>query len=289
VFQLSGSTWVQTQKLTPNDGTTNGTFGKAVAIANGYALIGAGGSSDTNGVTVLGSIYSFHLTAGSWVQTQRILAPDQNDTSAHFGESVAMSGNSAIVGAYSATVSGHLGQGAVYTYNNFGGTWTLGDKLTASDGATRDNFGVSVAYQGTTALIGAQGATINGETSQGAVYYFSLAGSFWSQLQKLTASDGSAINLFGASVNVVDTSSLVGAYAVNSYRGASYLFGQGTGGTWTQQDEVMASDGQSLDRFGAATSLATCTALIGAYGDNALQGAAYFYARSCIGPGGGSP
>ena len=292
VFQLSGNTWTQTQKLTASDGVALGTFGGAVAIADGYALIGAGGAA-TGGVTVLGSVYSFNLSQGTWVQTQRILAPDQNDTTAHFGESIAISGNSALIGAYASTVNGHLGQGAVYNYNRFGGIWTLGNQLTASDGAARDNFGVSVAIQGTSALIGAPGAAINGNISQGAVYFFAGAGSYWNEIQKLAATDGTAINLFGASVNLVGSSALVGAYAVNSNRGAAYLFGQNTLGVWSQKDELMASDGQSSNVFGYFTALDSCTALVSAWNaavaGNAGQGAAYFYARQCIGQGGNSP
>jgi hypothetical protein len=142
-------------------------------------------------------------------------------------------------------------------------------------------------------LIGAPGAAIDGQTSQGAVYFFAKAGSFWNEIQKLTALDGTSINLFGASVNLVDSSALAGAYAVNSYQGAAYLFGQGTDGSWAQTTELMASDGQSSDVFGYFTSLDPCTALISAWGanvgGNADQGAAYFYARPCIGPGGASP
>jgi len=181
----------------------------------------------------------------------------------------------------------------VYNYNRFGGTWNLGSMLTASDGAARDNFGASVAIQGTSALIGSPGALINGNISQGAVYFFANAGSFWNELQKLTATSGTSINLFGASVNLVGSSALVGAYAVNSYRGAAYLFGQNTLGVWSQKDELMASDGQPSDVFGYYTSLDPCTALVSAWGAdvgaNAGQGAAYFYARQCIGSGGNSP
>jgi hypothetical protein len=84
-FTRSGSTWTQQQKLTASDGVAKDTFGDAVVMNSNVALISAGGSS-TGGVYVLGSVYVFNWvashTGGSWVQSQRILAPDQTDQTA---------------------------------------------------------------------------------------------------------------------------------------------------------------------------------------------------------------
>jgi hypothetical protein len=291
VFNLVGGVWVQKQKLTPSDGTANGTFGKAVALSGSHLLIGAGGATIAD-VHVRGSVYAFEFvpspTGGAWNQVQRILAPDPSDDTAFFGNAVAISGNTALVGAYAAAVSGHVGQGAVYVFNLFGGTWQLGDKLTASDGAARDNFGVSFGFQGTTAFIGAPGATINGNISQGAVYRFDLAGAIWVEAQKLIASDGTATNLFGGAVSFAGSRVLAGAYAANNYRGSAYIFGPSSSGVWTQRRKLTASDGQPHDVFGHFTALDTRTALVSAYsadiGGNSGQGATYFYDLGPIGP-----
>lgn len=291
VFNLVGGAWVQKQKLTPSDLSVNGTFGKSVALSGSHLLIGAGGAT-VGDVHVRGSVYVFDFvpspSGGAWNQVQRILAPDQNDETAFFGNAVAISGNTALVGAYASAISGHIGQGAVYVFNLFGGTWRLGDKLTASDGAARDNFGVSFGFQGTTAFIGAPGATINGNISQGAVYRFDLAGSIWVEAQKLIAADGTATNLFGGSVSFAGARVLVGAYAANDYRGAAYLFGPSAGGVWTQRRKLTASDAQPHDVFGHFTALDTRTALVSAYsadiGGNSGQGATYFYDLGPIGP-----
>jgi len=287
LFSLVGTSWVQKQKLTPNGGEAFGTFGKCIALNAKYALIGAGGAS-TNNQYVKGSLYVFTFvpsnTGGSWNQTQRILAPDPNDDTAFFGCAAAMTNDTAIVGAYASTVGGNLGQGITYVFSLSGGNWILSDKLTASDGAARDNFGVSLALQGKTAFIGAPGNA----TSQGAVYRFEKQGAHWVQAQKLTALDGTQISFFGASVNFANARVLVGAYATNSYRGAAYVFSASSGGVWAQRRKMAPADAETGDVFGYHTALDNDTALVSSWGadvgNNPGQGVAYLYHLGPLGP-----
>jgi hypothetical protein len=292
VFNLVGNRFVEKQKLTASDGTALGTFGKCIAFDGTHALFGAGGAASAAGTHVLGSVYAFTFvpsaTGGSWNQVQRIAAPDPNDDTAFFGNAVALSGHTMLVGAYASAIQGRVGQGAVYVYNFFGGSWRLGDKLTATDGNGRDNFGVSIGFQGKTAFIGAPGNAVNGNISQGAVYRFDEAGSLWIEAQKLVASDGAMTNLFGASVSYSHPRVLIGAYAVNSYRGAAYVFAAASNGTWTQRRKLAASDGQPSDVYGHQTALDGNVALVPAYsadiGANSGQGAVYFYDLGPVGP-----
>lgn len=292
VFNLVGNRFVEKQKLTASDGAAFDTFGKCVAFDGTHALFGAGGAANAAGTHVLGSVYAFNFvpsaSGGSWSQVQRITAPDPNDDTAFFGNSVALSGHTILVGAYASAIQGRVGQGAAYVYNFFGGRWVLGDKLTASDGSGRDNFGISIGFQGRTAFIGAPGHAVNGNISQGAVYRFDEAGSLWIEAQKLVASDGTATNLFGASVSYSHPRVLIGAYAVNSYRGAAYVFAAASNGTWTQRRKLAASDGQPSDVYGHQTALDGNVALVPAYsadiGANSGQGAVYFYDLGPVGP-----
>jgi hypothetical protein len=288
-FTRSGSTWTQQQKLTASDGAAKDTFGDAVVMNSNVALISAGGSS-TGGVYVLGSVYVFNWvashTGGSWVQSQRILAPDQTDQTAFFGSSLALSGTQALAGARASTIGGNLGQGAAYVLAQSGSTWTVAAKLAASDGAARDNFGLGLGLNGSTAYIGSPGAAIIGAISQGALYRFTQSGSTWTQVQKVTASDGAAFSLFGASVSQSLNTVMVGSYAFDNYLGRAYLFTENTSGTLTQSDELSASDGVSGDVFGYFTALDPCTAIATSYTNDVNghdeQGAAYFYSRVCL-------
>ena len=150
-----------------------------------------------------------------------------------FGYSVSLSadGNTALIGAYGATVGANAYQGAAYVFVISGGTWSQQQKLTASDGAAGDYFGCSVSLSGdgNTALIGANAATVGANTYQGAAYVFVISGGTWSQQQKLTASDGAAYDQFGCSVSLSadGNTALIGAWATvgaNAYQGAAYVF-----------------------------------------------------------------
>jgi hypothetical protein len=200
-----------------------------------------------------------------------------------FGFSVALSGTTALVGAVSKTIGLNRNQGAAYVFTFNGSTWIPKQELTASDGATLDAFGVSVALSGTTALVGASGKTIGSNSRQGAVYVFTSNGSTWIQKQELTASDG-ASDAFGVSVALSGTEALVGAcnktIGSNTDQGAAYVF-TFDGSTWSQQQELTASDGAANDAFGFSVDLSGTETLVGAFnktiGSDTGRGAAYVF------------
>ena len=152
-------------------------------------------------------------------------------------------------------------------------------ELTASDGVAVDFFGGAVALSadGNTALIKA--ASKNGP---GVVYVFVRSGATWSQQQKLNASDGAAGDAFGGAValSADGNTALIGALG-KSNKGAAYVFVR-SGITWSQQQELTASDGAAFDSFGERLALSADgnTALIGAKLKNNQQGAAYVFVRS---------
>jgi hypothetical protein len=281
VFEYDGNTWQQRQKLVPADGTAFGTFGRAVALTQSYLLVGAGGAG-TNNVHVLGSVYIYRSAPGGWTEVQKIDAPDPDDDTAFFGFPLAISGSTALVGSYAATVNGNLGQGAVYAYKLLGGSWTQTAKLLARDGHARDNFGVSLAIEGKTAFVGAPGATVHGNVSQGTVYRFEEQGAQWTQVQQLAIQQGVPISFFGSSVNYQSPTLLIGSYAINSYRGAAYVFGRANAAApFALKRKLVANDGQPGDVLGYFSALDGGTALATAggadVGPNLSQGAAYFF------------
>lgn len=282
LFALSGGTWTERQKLVSASGVPFDTFGTAVAFGSSTAFIGAGGAMNA-GHLIPRKVYTFEAPAtrsGSWVQGPTLYSPDAIDVNGAFGESMAVSGNFALIGARASTVGANIGQGKVFAYERSQGVWKLVQKLAASDGGARDNFGLSLALDGTTAMIGAPGATIDGQVSTGSVYVWERPHGSWIQSSKIIADEAAAIRLFGASVSLSGSTMLVGAYAASAYHGAAYLF-RHAGAQWKQIQKLTASDGAAGDVFGYYTSVTTRTALVGAYtakvGANVQQGAAYFY------------
>ncbi|HEU4664704.1 MAG TPA: hypothetical protein VFS55_11810 [Dokdonella sp.] len=279
--------WAETQRLTASDGARLGTFGTAVAFHDEYAFVGAGGAN-SHGEYVPRRVYVFRRTSRTgnhWTQTQVLDNPDPADVTSSFGAALAASADFLLVGARSATLQGKIGQGIVYVYRHKNGIWSLDGKMSDAHGAARDNFGCSIALQGHTALIGAQGAVVGG--NQGAVYQYAFKGTSWQFAGKLTPTNAMSPALFGASVSISGDAALIGAYAEKQYQGAAYLF-RLKSGTYAQQLRLTAADGVANDVFGHYGALDGAAAVVGAYtkkvGANVQQGAVYFYAGPSIGP-----
>jgi hypothetical protein len=285
VFTRNGPIWVQQQKLVATDGAALDQFGISVALDGDTALIGAD-QANVGDNTNQGAAYVFRRSGTSWSQEQKLLATDSAAFDG-FGRSVALDGETALVGAYQADVGGNSNQGAAYVFTRSGTSWSQQWKLVAADGAAGDWFGRAVALDGETALVGAHLATVGGNTWQGAAYVFTRSGTNWSQQQKLVAADGAGSDFFGISVALDGNTALVGAYRANvgdnSNQGAAYVFTR-SGASWSQQQKLVAADGAADDEFGHSVALDGETALVGAnlanVGGNSSQGAAHVFRRS---------
>ncbi|MGH8428716.1 MAG: hypothetical protein ACRES7_12205 [Gammaproteobacteria bacterium] len=283
-FKESNGVWTQTQRLTASDGTANDYFGDSVVLSGTTALVGAPCAPAQDGPPITcgpGIVYVFNDSGGVWTQTQEFTSSDSRTY--QFGSSLGLTGTTALIGAPYTFVGGHGEQGAVYVFTDSNGTWTQSQRLTANDGAGHDLFGSSIAVSGSTALIGANQADVNGNKNQGAAYVFSESDGAWSQAQKLTAGDGSASDYFGWSVAVSDSTALIGApYADlngNKDQGAAYLFTE-SDGTWSQAQKLTAGDGSAFDGFGRTIALSGPTAFIGAVGAVNVNGAVYEFTES---------
>ncbi len=292
VFVESGGTWTQQAELTASDGVAGDQFGYSVAISGSTLVVGATGRT-VGSNTQQGGAYVFVQSGGTWIQQAELTATD-GAAKDYFGYSVAVSGSTAVVGAWNHAVGSNTGQGAAYVFVASGGTWSQQAELTASDGTATDNFGGSVAISGSTAVVGALchpvplGWTCPANPGPGAAYVFVGNGSAWSQQAELTASDGAAGDYFGQSVTVDGSTAVVGAnghmVGSNAQQGAAYVFGQG-GQMWNQQAELTASGGAAYDQFGYSVALSGSTAAVGAHchrgsASNCGPGAAYVFSPS---------
>ncbi len=160
------------------------------------------------------------------------------------------------------------------TSHRAGAEWTESHKLTASDAASADFFGISVAVSGNTAVVGA--STKRGHASfQGAVYLFDVDSG--SELFKLTASEGGASDWLGHSVAISGNTAIAGAPFGIGASGSAYLFDVATG---NELLKVTASDGAELDQFGFSVGISGNTAIVGAFGDDDAgnsSGSAYLF------------
>jgi hypothetical protein len=275
----------QQQKLTAGDGATNDQFGASVAASGDTVVVGAP-LDDVNGTTNQGSAYVFTQSGTAWALQQKLTASD-GAAGDQFGASVAIDGDTVVVGAHSADVDGKANQGKAYAFGRSGTTWTQQSLLTSSDGAAGDQFGASVSVSGDTAVVGSDFADVGGRADQGKAYAFGRSGVTWTQQAILTSSDGAAGDQFGASCAIDGNTAAVGArladVAGKANQGKAYAFGR-SGIIWMQQAILTASDGAAGDRFGEAIAIDGDTIAVGADGDNIganlEQGSAYVFARS---------
>jgi len=267
IYQFDGSSWIET-KIRANDGTSGDYFGTSVAISGDTVVVGANGD-DANG-PVSGSAYIYRFDGKNWIET-KIVAND-GTSGDYFGESVAVSGDTVVVGARLSSPSG-----SAYIYRFDGENW-IQTKLTASDGTSSDSFGVSVAVSGDTVVVGAIWDDDNGIGS-GSAYIYEFVGGVWEET-KLTASDGAENDSFGRSVAISGDTAIVGAYLADNDTwpdtGAAYIFqrtsidaSDSNGGfMWTQQAKLTAHDPMPEDHFGYSVSIYNDTAVIGMPNDD---------------------
>ena len=197
-------------------------FGYSVSASGDTVIVGAYGTDDDDSFS--GAAYIFAREGLTWPQQAKLLASDGEQEN-FFGNSVSVSGDTAIVGAVADRENG-FGSGAAYVFVREGVTWSQQEKLSALDADVDDRFGQSVSVSGDTAIVGAYGVDDSG-TYSGAAYIFVRDGDEWSQQEKLTPSDSGEYHYFGFSVSVSGDTAIVGAYQdddVAGDAGAAYVF-----------------------------------------------------------------
>lgn len=253
----SGGPWSQGDALTTTITTLSTNLDYFYTY---YAVNACGGAWATPSASfAAGGLY--------WIQQPDLTASD-GAASSYFGNSVSLSGNRAVVGAY----NNANGKGVAYVYDWDGTNWAQSAKLTGSDTVAGDWFGCSVSLDGNRAVVGAYGKT----NDQGAAYVYEKNGTNWAQTAKLTASDGAAYDFFGYSVSLSGNRVAVGAYRPSSQKGAAYVYDWG-GTNWMQTARLTASDGIPSDYFGYSVSLDGNRVVVGACLEAAQKGAAYVY------------
>jgi hypothetical protein len=274
------SDWDEVAKLTASDGAADDWFGNSVSVSGDYAIVAAY-ADDDNG-TISGSAYIFYYDGASWNQQAKLTASDGAAEDV-FGQSVSISGDYAVVGAYLDDDSG-LSSGSAYIFKRSGTSWSQQAKLLAADGAFDDRFGQSVSISGDYVIVGAHSDDDNGSSS-GSAYIFKRSGTNWSEQAKLTASDGAAVDLFGWSVSISGDYAIVGAHWDDdngNESGSAYIFKR-SGTNWSEQAKLTASDGTASDEFGLSVSISGDYAIAGAYYDDdngGNSGSAYLFERS---------
>ena len=267
-----GASYGQVAKLRASDGAAGDWFGYSVAIDGDTVVVGA--CKDNDGGWSSGSAYVYRTTDGgaAYGQVAKLTASDGAEWD-YFGYSVAIDGDTVVVGAFHLLVS----PGAAYVFrkDDGGATYSQVAKLTADDAALADSeanrFGYSVAIDGGTVVVGAYNNGNSGWPSYsgglGAVYVFRTTdgGATYGQVAKLTASDAAADDRFGLSVAIDGATIVVGAPVdddAGSKSGSAYVYSDaGSEGLVADSDSAQTLGSDAATRTGPLLALLVAAVL----------------------------
>jgi len=268
---------IETVKILADDGVAGDYFGTSAAISGDWALVGsflAFGNSRHSGTA-----HAFKNIEGVWTQVDKFV-PESLTSSNHFGGSISISGDTAIIGAKGADENGDF-SGTAYIFKLIEGEWTQQVQLLASDGARGDAFGSSVSIDGDTAIISSPGDADDGAYT-GSAYIFTRTNGLWTQQAKLLSPFPAAGDEFGTSVSIEGNSAFVGvpgADEIGSNSGIVYEYSR-AGNIWSQTAKLMPDDGTVGDIFGHSVAIDGDTAVVGANWDDVNgeeSGSAYVF------------
>jgi hypothetical protein len=277
VFVKPTSGWAnmtEVAKLTASDGIVADQFGTSVAVDGDTVVVGAPGHNN-----FAGAVYVFVKPTGGWANMTEVAKLTASDGKAgdFFGASVAVSGNdrAIVIGGVNAAYVFLKPERGWNTTSNFNA------KMTGSDAAPNNLFGISVAISGKTVVVGAP--FFHGATGPGAAYVFVRPAGGWTTMTetaKLTPSDGTTFDEFGLSTAVSGKTIVVGSPqepGSNGEQGVAYVFEEPPGGwtNMTQTARLIASDGSTGGHIGSSVAVSGNTAVVGAF----LQNEAYVFVK----------
>ncbi|MEY2796144.1 MAG: hypothetical protein RIR10_1860, partial [Planctomycetota bacterium] len=203
---------------------------------------------------ILGAVAAVSIAGLAKAQTLSDLYPEvatlvdgagvAND---QYGESVALDGNTLVVGVPNSSA----GRGLVRVFTRNGASWSL--QSTIEVGPPTYSFGESVALDGDTLAVGSPSESVGGISWYGVVRIFVRSGASWALQATLTLSDGAAFDYFGSVLALDGNTLAVGVnfddIGANQNAGSVRIFTR-SGTTWTSEATLTAGDGMAEDFFG---------------------------------------
>ena len=282
IYRYDGSTWIEEQKLLASDGGFIDYFGSSVSISGDTAIVGADNDDGANNSSwETGAAYIYRYDGSTWIEEQKLLASDGAGYD-YFGQSVSISGDTAVVGACN-DHSSSSNPGTVYIYRFNGSRWVEEEILTKGVHPNLDRFGESVCISDEIVIVGAHFESEDGKGSRsGSSYVYRFNGNEWLEEAKLVASDGENYHHFGNSLCISEENIIIGAWGDNyngSATGSAYMF-HFDGVEWVETGKLLASDGASDYNFGYGVGISGNVVAIGAYHDSPngqYSGSAYMF------------
>ncbi|WP_052172400.1 glycine-rich protein [Psychroserpens jangbogonensis] len=239
IFKRVGLTWVEEVKL-PHPIFSDCS---AVAIDGNTAVVGT-----------LDRAYIYAFDGTNWAVEQQVSAPGN----LYFGNSVAISGNTIVVGArYDDQAA--VNAGAAYIFERISNVWVEVFSLENQTGTINAETGNSVAIDGDIAVIGSHKDIAPNGASSGTAYVLKRTGGVWAIDTTLSRPNGTNQNQFGSSVAISGSTIIIGAPANFQVDGATYIY-KNNGTTWLQEAELVAIN---PSQFGCYVDISGDIAVVG--------------------------
>lgn len=275
VFGKPGDSWTEEAVLTASDGAFADKFGSSVAIDGGTILIGV---TDVDASPALdsGACYVFVHESSTWSE-QAKLVPSDPEPLLKMGQSVALEGDTAVLGAHT----------SAYVFVRTETTWSEEQKLSALGSTPEDALGNAVGISGSTIVVGAPGTAADTANAAGSAVVFDHHGGNWSETIRLDVGNSRDYDRFGGAVALEGDRIAVGSAteftASGDEAGAVYVFHR-SGDTWSLESRLEPDDAAAWDKFGISLALSGNTLLAGSVradlDGHEDAGAAYEFTRS---------
>jgi hypothetical protein len=196
IFRFNGSRWNLEAKIAPATGSNMEYFGASVALEGNLLVVGT--PFDLIGGSHQGSASIFQYQGTGWVLLQKILSPLTRRQD-QFGTAVDISGGTVVVGAVESHRSPSAG--AAYVYRQQGTAWNLEQRIQSSHAEDGDRFGVALACEGNTLLVGAPGR----KTQRGNAFLYRFNGTAWQEARKFRLGRRAILDKLGTAVALQGT------------------------------------------------------------------------------------
>ncbi|MEM9303782.1 MAG: FG-GAP repeat protein, partial [Pseudomonadota bacterium] len=267
IYTLEGGQPVLDAIIPIPEGQVAENFGGAVAASGNLLLVGAPGTP-ANGGKGGGAIQAalYERTQGQWSLKQPLGGNGAGGNDDAFGASVAIDGNTLVVGAPGDAEDEGQGSGAAYVFNFDGAVVTLQDKLKPG-GNPGSLFGSAVAASSGNIAVGAPGSSIGGALA-GSMTLYSQIGQNLMDLGTVNGSGVGAGDAFGSSISLDGGLLAVGAPGDDTggaNAGAAWVFGFGAA-EFSELGVNTPSDPAAGGLFGQSVDVSGGNILIGAPG-----------------------
>ena len=281
VFEKQEGRWVQVTKIEAPGSGVDDLFGTSVGISGNRLIVGAPEAFDGQGAA-----YVFEMQAGIWQQIAALSGEGTGNE--HFGTSVAIDGDWAIVGAPDRKIDFFLSRyapstppGMAYIFQHGDNGWEQAGRLTGSDGGSGANFGYAVAMYNGQVMVGAPGA--NGLIGAVYLYFYDPAERNWDQLPGLEPYDRLPGSYFGASIAFSENEAFIGAPGADGRLGRVYHFTRSNLASWDSATKLGAANLGQFSILGAAVAASGDVVVVGVPGNDYGAGTAVIMERDHIG------